>query len=154
MSKALSRVKMEVNLKFRRAEESDWPFLLVLRSESMNSHIINAGLIPTEENHLERIKYRFEYAKIIIYNSLEVGLLKVVKEGPVWELVQIQLSSSYRGLGLGKSIINGVLKEAFSQNASVKLSVFKENPAKKLYESLGFKTYLETETAYEMQANA
>lgn len=145
---------MEVNLKFRRAEESDWPFLLVLRSESMNSHIINAGLIPTEENHLERIKYRFEYAKIIIYNSLEVGLLKVVKEGPVWELVQIQLSSSYRGLGLGKSIINGVLKEAFSQNASVKLSVFKENPAKKLYESLGFKTYLETETAYEMQANA
>lgn len=145
---------MEVNLKFRRAEESDWPFLLVLRSESMNSHIINAGLIPTEENHLERIKYRFEYAKIIIYNSLEVGLLKVVKEGPVWDLVQIQLSSSYRGLGLGKSIINGVLKEAFSQNASVKLSVFKGNPAKKLYESLGFKTYLETETAYEMQANA
>lgn len=145
---------MEVNLKFRRAEESDWPFLLVLRSESMNSHIINAGLIPTEENHLERIKYRFEYAKIIIYNSLEVGLLKVVKEGPVWDLVQIQLSSSYRGLGLGKSIINGVLKEAFSQNASVKLSVFKGNPEKKLYESLGFKTYLETETAYEMQANA
>lgn len=109
---------MEVNLKFRRAEESDWPFLLALRSESMNSHIINAGLIPTEANHLERIKYRFEYAKIIICNSIEIGLLKVVKEGPVWDLVQIQLNSSYRGLGLGKSIINGVLKEAFSQNVS------------------------------------
>ncbi|MBJ7553427.1 hypothetical protein JHD45_03740 [Marinomonas spartinae] len=80
---------MEVNLKFRRAEESNWPFLLALRSESMSSHFINAGLIPTEANHLERIKYCFEHVKIIICNSIEIGLLKVVKDGPVWGLVKI-----------------------------------------------------------------
>ncbi len=145
---------MEVILKFRAAEERDFPFLLSLRNESMNPHILNAGLIPNEESHLERIKYRFDCAKIINCNSLEVGLLKVVKEGLVWDLVQIQLKPSCRGLGVGKCIIEGVLKEAFSHHSSVKLSVFKNNPAKKLYESLGFKVYLETETTFEMQANS
>lgn len=47
---------------------------------------------------MERIQYRFDCAKIIIVRSSEVGLLKVVKEGPAWDLVQIQLSSSYRGV--------------------------------------------------------
>lgn len=144
---------MEINLEFRAANENDIPFLLALRNESMNSHILNMGLIPSEENHLERIKYRFECAQIIICNSSEIGLLKVVKENPVWDLVQIQLSPLYRNSGIGQTIIKQVLTEAFSSEASVKLSVFKNNPAKGLYEKLGFKTCQETDTSFEMQAN-
>src|SRR3954470_20463255 len=106
---------MELNIKFRKTEKSDLPFLLALRTESMNPHILNAGLIPNEENHLERIQYRFDCAEIVILNSEEVGLLKVVKEGSVWDLVQIQLKPSCRGLGFGKSIIKAILKEAFSR---------------------------------------
>lgn len=138
---------------FRLAEEKDKPFLLSLRSETMNAHILKAGLTPCIESHIERINYRFDCATIVLNNDMEIGLLKVVREGHVWGLVQIQLATASQGQGIGRKIIAEVLAQAFKSGAAVKLSVFKTNPAKKLYTELGFKTYLETETTYEMQAN-
>lgn len=144
---------MSDEISFRVAEEKDKPFLLKLRIETMNSHILNAGLSPNNDNHIERINYRFDCARIVMSNGEEIGLLKVVKEGSLWDLVQIQLIPSKQDQGIGRKIILEVLNQAFKNNAGVKLSVFKENPAKQLYAELGFQTYLETETTYEMQAN-
>jgi ribosomal protein S18 acetylase RimI-like enzyme len=143
---------MSNEISFRLAEEKDKPFLLKLRNETMNCHIVNAGLAPNNKNHIARINYRFDCANIIIFAGIEIGLLKVIKEDDLWDLVQIQLSTARQGIGIGKKIILEVMGQAFANNAGVKLSVFKTNPAKNLYSELGFKTYLETETTYEMQA--
>ncbi|MES2824917.1 MAG: GNAT family N-acetyltransferase [Pseudomonadota bacterium] len=143
---------MDNKISFRLAEEKDKPFLLKLRNETMNGHIYNAGLIPNNEIHIERINYRFDCANVVVVDDIEVGLLKVIKEGELWHLVQIQLSTSSQRKGIGREIILEVLRQAFENNSGVKLSVFKANPAKNLYTELGFKTYLETETTYEMQA--
>lgn len=145
---------MSNEISFRLAEENDKSFLLKLRIETMNAHIFNAGLTPNDSNHTERINYRFDCASIVLSGNEEIGLLKVVKEGSLWDLVQIQLISSRQRKGIGRKVILDVLNEAFKNNAGVKLSVFKTNPAKNLYIELGFKIYLETETTYEMQANA
>lgn len=139
---------------FRLAEERDKAFLLKLRNETMNSHIYHAGLTPTNANHMERINYRFDCASIVMLEGGEIGLLKVVREASLWDLVQIQLSAANQGKGIGRGIILEVLAQAFQQGAGVKLSVFKGNPAKNLYTELGFKTYLETEASYEMQVSA
>ncbi|WP_039917853.1 GNAT family N-acetyltransferase [Cellvibrio mixtus] len=141
---------MSTNLGFRAATEKDKQFLLQLRIATMNRHISNAGLEPNHENHIERINYRFESAQIIEYAGQSIGLLKVVKEGSVWDLVQIQLDSNFQGKGLGRKIIQSVIVEAKENGARVKLSVFKKNPALGLYLSLGFITYMETENTYEM----
>jgi len=138
-------------ISFRLGEEKDKPFLLQLRNETMNCHIVNAGLNPNNENHIERIDYRFDCASIIIFAGIEIGLLKLIREGDLWGLVQIQLSSAMQGKGIGRKIISEVVEQAFKNNAGVRLSVFKANPAKDLYSELGFKTYLETETTYEMK---
>ncbi|MES2674635.1 MAG: GNAT family N-acetyltransferase [Pseudomonadota bacterium] len=143
---------MNNEISFRLAEAKDKPFLLRLRNEAMNSHIANAGLTPSNEIHMERINYRFDCASIIIFAGMEIGILKVIKEGELWDLVQIQLTPSSQGKGIGRKIILEVLAQAFKNNSGVKLSVFKTNPAKNLYTELGFKTYLGTETTYEMQA--
>jgi ribosomal protein S18 acetylase RimI-like enzyme len=142
---------MNIKLEFREATESDKQFLLQLRNTTMNEHIYAAGLEPSHENHIERINYHFESAKIIENMNKPIGLLKIVKEGPVWDLVQIQLESDFQGKGLGRKIIQSVIAEAKENGAKVKLSVFKTNPALKLYLSLGFTTYLETENTFEMQ---
>jgi ribosomal protein S18 acetylase RimI-like enzyme len=142
---------MSINVEFRKALESDKQFLLQLRNTTMNEHISNAGLEPNQQNHLERINYHFESAKIIEYMKHPIGLLKVVKEGSVWELVQIQIESNFQGKGLGRDIIQSVIAEAKENGVKVKLSVFKTNPALRLYASLGFNTYLETENTFEMQ---
>lgn len=138
---------------FRRAQNSDLSFLLDLRKKTMDAHIIRAGLLPCDDSHWQRIHYRFDCAQIIICNHTDAGLLKVVKEGDVWDLVQIQLIPSHQGKGIGRSIIGAIMEEAFSKKAGIKLSVFKSNPARNLYESLGFKTYAETEATFEMQVS-
>lgn len=142
---------MSIKLEFREATENDKQFLLQLRNAIMNEHISSAGLEPNQQNHIERINYHFESAKIIEYMNRPIGLLKVVKEGPIWDLVQIQLESDFQKKGLGKKIIQSVIAEAKQNKAKVKLSVFKTNPAFRLYHSLGFITYMETENTFEMQ---
>ena len=142
---------MSIKLEFREATERDKQFLLQLRIATMNEHILTAGLEPDQENHIERINYHFESAKIIENMNRPIGLLKAVKEGTVWDLVQIQLESDFQRKGLGRKIIQSVITEAKENGIKLKLSVFKKNPALRLYLSLGFTTYLETENTFEMQ---
>ena len=54
---------------FRKAAEADIDYLLWLREVTMNQHIGNSGLPTTREKHLERIKYEFDKAKIILINE-------------------------------------------------------------------------------------
>ncbi len=116
---------MSIKLEFRVAIESDKQFLLQLRNATMNEHISNAGLEPNQENHIQRINYHYESAKIIEHMNHPIGLLKVVKEGLIWDLVQIQLQSDFQGRGIGREIIKAVIAEAKENGAKVKLSVFK-----------------------------
>lgn len=142
---------MKEKIQFRSVSENDIPYLLKLRKITMDEHILNAGLLPSEENHLNRIYYRFDCAQIVQYENKDVGLLKVVKEGDVWDLVQVQIDPSLQGLGIGCYLISNVLADANNHKVGVKLSVFKQNPAKKLYDRLGFEIVDETDTTYEMQ---
>jgi ribosomal protein S18 acetylase RimI-like enzyme len=142
--------KMTVDISFRNAEEKDRAFLLELRNMTMNEHIVKAGLAIDQGIHIERINYHFNAAKIIESSNRPIGLLKVVKEIPIWDLVQIQLISEYQGLGIGRHVISDVVSEAKKMQTPVKLSVFKTNPAFRLYVSLGFRVYDETEKTYEM----
>ncbi len=142
---------MKEKIQFRSVSEKDIPYLLTLRKITMDQHIVSAGLVPSEENHLARICYRLDCAHIVQYENKDVGLLKVVKEGDVWDLVQVQIDPSFQGKGIGCYLISDVLAHAHKHKVGVKLSVFKQNPAKKLYDRLGFEIVDETDTTYEMQ---
>lgn len=50
-----------------------------------------------------------------------------------------------------KKILEEQLKENKQKGIRTILQVFKGNPAKTLYEELGFKVYGETETHYQME---
>lgn len=56
---------------------------------------------------------------------------------PDWILVYIAVNGSYRGKGFGKQLIEAVYKHC---DGDIKLHVEYENPAKRLYERMGFKT--------------
>ena len=79
-----------------------------------------------------------------------MGLLKVVRERRQWELMQIQLAPGVQGQGLGTTLLQSLIAEARSKNASLTLSVLKANPAKRLYDRLGFRMVAEKENSYEM----
>jgi ribosomal protein S18 acetylase RimI-like enzyme len=134
----------------RPATEEDLPFLMALRRLTMREHLLKAGASAEEEQMSARVRVRFDCARILLHGGEAVGLLKLVREGPVWELVQIQLSPALQGRGLGRRVIEAVLDDARRNGAAVSLSVLKGSPARRLYERLGFRVVNSGEVADEM----
>ena len=117
----------------------------------MRQHLENTGIAINEEAQRARVLYRFDCAKIIMLDGVDIGLLKVNRDDNPWELIQIQLSPEYQGREFGEILIRQVLNEAQKAGAHVKLSVLKANPARKLYEKIGFRIIGESEYVYIMQ---
>ncbi|PLX10101.1 MAG: GNAT family N-acetyltransferase [Marinilabiliales bacterium] len=74
------------------------------------------------------------------YNDQLAGGLIMNKTGmgdyiPDWVLVYVAVDATYRGKGFGKQIIERAFAET---DGNVKLHVEYDNPAKRLYERLGF----------------
>lgn len=138
----------------RPATESDIPFLLSLRRETMDRHLVASGASTTDESHLARLMYHFDCSEVLVSNGNPVGLLKVRRLRDEWEIVQIQLSRHLQGQGVGRSLLERVLADAAVAHVDVKLSVLKANPAKQLYERLGFEVIGEDAHEYCMRRAA
>jgi ribosomal protein S18 acetylase RimI-like enzyme len=122
----------------RPATEADLPFLLALRRESMGPHLATAGLQGSDEDYLVRVRHRFDCAEVLMFNGQPVGLLKLLREPGQWRVLQLQLSDAVRGQGIGRRLLEGLLSDAARAGVTVGLSVLKANPAKRLYQQLGF----------------
>jgi GNAT superfamily N-acetyltransferase len=135
----------------RPATEDDVPFLLALRHETMDAHLVASGIAPALEEHLRRVLYRLDCAQIVQMAGQAVGLMKVSRDGRDWILIQIQLTQVSRGQGLGTQLIKSVIDEARKAGASLSLGVLKANPAVRLYQRLGFTVVEEGIHSYEMR---
>jgi GNAT superfamily N-acetyltransferase len=137
-------------LTLRPAAESDMPFLLELRRQTMNVHLAASGVTASDADHMDRVRSAFDCANVVLREGEPVGLLKVVREGRQWKLVQVQLKPSVQGKGMGALLLRSLIEQVRSEGASLSLSVLRANPARRLYERLGFAIVAETVNAYEM----
>lgn len=62
----------------------------------------------------------------------------------------IELLPAHQNKGIGTAILVSVQQRAAGRNLPVSLQVLKVNPARRLYERLGFRQIGETETHYQM----
>lgn len=139
---------------FRPATETDIPFLLELRRQTMSEHLRASGLEPSEGERRERVLAKFECAEIILLAGSPVGLLKVVRSPDDWHLAQIQIVPEQQGKGFGTTILQKLLADAVQARVAVSLSVLKANPALQLYERLGFRIVGHNDRAYDMKFGA
>jgi ribosomal protein S18 acetylase RimI-like enzyme len=141
-------------LTFRPATEADVPFLLELRRRTMSEHLRASGIEPSESERRARVLASFECAEIILLAGAPVGLLKVVRGPDNWDLVQIQIVPEKQGRGFGSTILEKLLADAVNAQVTVSLSVLKVNPARQLYERLGFRIVGQNDHAYDMEFGA
>jgi ribosomal protein S18 acetylase RimI-like enzyme len=130
-----------LGLSLRPAVEADIPFLLALRDATMTRHFIASGVSVTLDDHRVRLLHRYESAQVIERGGAPAGIFKVTRDGREWVLLQIQLAQELQGQGIGQALITELIAEARAAGASLTLRVLHQNPARQLYERLGFRVF-------------
>ena len=84
------------------------------------------------------------------FNSKVIGVIMIKIQGKCLYISELQLNSNYQGKGYGTECLLFVEKLARDFNCScIELSVFLQNPAKKLYEKFGF-TMIEHKSTHQI----
>ena len=100
-----------------------------------------AGLLSMQFN-AQRAQYSMSYPHaendIILFGEVPIGKQIINRGDSEFTLVDIALLPANRGVGIGTHLIEALLAEAESAGKPVALHVWHSNPAKKLYERMGF----------------
>ncbi|WP_322082593.1 GNAT family N-acetyltransferase [Burkholderia sp. BCC1972] len=134
----------------RAASREDLPFLLTLRRLTMTEHLQRVGAPTDDAAHDQRIRAHFDDAMIVCEGAEAIGLLKVTRAAGEWHVHQIQILPGHQGRGIGEAVLNALLTDAAREHVAVSLSVLHGNPARRLYERLGFRLASETDTSASM----
>lgn len=97
-------------------------------------------------------KYDPVNTRIIRYGSNEVGFIAVKNNVDGLFISELNILPEYQNRGIGSYILNDLLKKAANGDLTVvRMQVLKVNPARRLYERLGFILCGETDTHYLME---
>ncbi|WJG10993.1 GNAT family N-acetyltransferase [Aliiglaciecola sp. LCG003] len=141
-----------MNFTQRPATPLDLAFLFELRRLTMDEYLRQDGLSTAPEEHLKRIEYCFEDAKIIEFNQQPIGLfkLKYHADDNQWVVIQIQIHPDFQNKKIATRLLSSLMEKAGQSHGSIALSVLKSNPAIKLYNTLGFKQVAESDAEYHL----
>lgn len=117
----------------------------------MDPHLLVAGIVLDDKDTEARVLSHFDSASVVEYEGRPIGLFKVLREPTSWSILQLQLLPEYQGHGLGTALVSQLLADANVARVRTTLHVLKHNPARALYERLGFVVVSEDELEYHMQ---
>jgi ribosomal protein S18 acetylase RimI-like enzyme len=124
----------------RPANESDREFFFATRRDGFRALVEELG---TWDDVAERAKADTEFDELPVQIVLEagepVGYLAVLHEADHLFLDEVVIVPEAQRRGLGTALARGVLADAGARGLPVRLSVLANNPARRLYERLGFR---------------
>ena len=137
----------------RPSTAEDLPFVLALSKANAAAQLERA-LGWNEEEAREHVRQRFRPGRdwLVTKHGERIGLLSLDRRADAIVVRHIELLPDHQNQGIGSALIRGVLDFGAAQKLPVRLRVAKENPARSLYERLGFAVTAEDERKYEMTA--
>lgn len=129
--------------------EADDPFLFEVYAGTRLDEIASWGWNAEQQSaflkmqHLcQKQSYRLQYpdliSRIILDGDDRAGYILTARKEAEMILVDIALLPQFRGKGIGLAVLTGLQEETMAADLSIQLSVFNGNPARRLYERLGF----------------
>lgn len=136
-------------LQLRAAASGDEPFLINLFATTRSDELAALAWNPAQAEMFIAMQYRAQLQnyqatypeaenKIILLNDQPVGRILVDRGAAEFLLVDISLLPEHRNAGTGGGLIRDLLLEAAAASKPVKLYVVNYNPARRLYDRLGF----------------
>ena len=136
----------------RPATKNDYDFMYDLLVATMKQYVDETwGWEETYQRERFRTKFNPADYQIIVVDGHDIGAFSVVKREADVYLSEIQIDPDHQNSGLGTAVIEGVIREAERQRLPIALQVLKVNPARRLYDRLGFSVTGETETHVQMR---
>jgi ribosomal protein S18 acetylase RimI-like enzyme len=135
----------------RPATEQDYDLLWSIQSTAMRPHI-EASWRWDDALQRKLFNERFDprRSEIVRVDGVDAGHLAVeVREDHVF-LGSVALLAPFQRQGIGKEVVQYVIERADQLRLPVRLQVLKVNPARRLYERLGFTRCGESETHFQM----
>ena len=98
-----------------------------------------------------RSKYQGATYEVILVKKKPAGRLFLWETDNEIRIVDIALLPEFSGKGIGKKILTGIIEAARKKHKAITLHVLRDNPAIRLYESLGFRTVHDKDDRVFMQ---
>jgi ribosomal protein S18 acetylase RimI-like enzyme len=89
--------------------------------------------------------------RMITLGDTDIGWLQSFPQDNDLFLSQLFIERAHQRCGIGTEVVKRLMKEAERLNQAVRLDVVKINPAKRLYERLGFRIVGEEEHKFHMK---
>ena|SRR5579862_5188166 len=139
----------------RRATDADFLFMRETKLEGLRPYV-EAMWGWNRETQEQRFQQDFEPARcvIIVMDGVDVGFIHVVEGAETILLAGIYVCATARRRGIGTAILRDLIATAVKQSKPLTLQVLKVNPARRLYEGMGFVTTGETSSHFLMAWSA
>ncbi len=143
----------------------DEPLLRALFAAERRRELMSAGLGEREAELLLDMQYRAQRhhylaafpgadTAVIEVDGKAVGRLLVDRREQEIRLADIALMPADRGQGIGEAVLEALQQEAAGAGQLIRLQVARGNPARRLYERLGFSETAGDEMYAEMEWDA
>jgi ribosomal protein S18 acetylase RimI-like enzyme len=145
-----------MKITLRDVTTTDNDFLFRLHRETMQTYVIETW---GQWDEVWQYQYFFQHfdprlSQIIVAGIEDIGVLSFVKRTTDIFLSSIELVPAYQGQGIGTQLIRSLMADAHQNRVPLTLQVLKVNPARRLYERLGFSITGETTTHYMMSTES
>jgi len=140
---------MKVSL--RQSTEADRDFVWHLRATAMRPYVEQTwGWDPEWQEQEFNRNFDPLPNHVIELGGEPVGYLSVQHHQDHVFIELIEIAPEYQRQGIATSLIKQIIRDAEVERLPVRLQVLKVNPARLLYERLGFRLDGETETHHHM----
>ncbi len=131
----------------RPARPNDLDMLDAMHTLCMRPHV--ERVYPWEPE-LFRGMFDPSVTEVIVADGADAGMLTLTEEPAAIRLRTIIVFPAFQGRGIGRVVIERLLRRAEGAGVAVRLQVLQGNPARGLYERLGFRVAGETATHHIM----
>jgi ribosomal protein S18 acetylase RimI-like enzyme len=128
------------DLCLRPARPDDRDFFFAVRRSGFRLYVDGiAGWDDQHQRELANREFDSMPVQIVERDGLAVGYICVVHEDDHDDLDEIALLPHARGHGTGTGLVVAAMRAAGTRGVPLRLSVYVNNPARRLYDRLGFR---------------
>jgi GNAT superfamily N-acetyltransferase len=135
----------------RPARSEDFDFCARLYFSGMEDIIRQLKLDMEAQTNGFRDRWDVAEVQIITSDGMDIGWMQSSIREDAFFLGQIFVDAASQRRGIGTEIINGLIGQAMRMGLPVTLGVVKTNPARKLYDRLGFRVTHEDDRKFYMR---